>query len=167
MLRYLAADLRALLWAAAAALIIRLFVFSLIRVKGRSMLGTLHDGDRLYVSILSAHLGGFHRGDVVICRFPGRKGLFVKRLIALPGDTVEVREGVVVVNGVVLVEDYIYHRSLYTRPPLTLKPGTYYVLGDNRRSSHDSHDADVGPVTRLVGKVRAIIWPIKRIRRIR
>ena len=122
------------------AMLIRTFLFTLITVDGTSMLETLQDGDKLYVSVLSAKLGGYERGDIVICRYPGRKDYIVKRVIALPGDTVSVDQGQVYVNG--------------------------EALGDNRRVSHDSHSSDVGPVTTIIGKVRAIFWPLNRIGRV-
>ena len=155
--------IRSLLIALLCALAIRRFGFMLVRVQGESMRDTLRTGDRLYVSILSAR---FRRGDVVICRYPRRKGWFVKRLIALPGDTVSVTMGEVFVNGQPVDAPWPARRALYTRPELRLGEGEYYVLGDNRRSSRDSHSPEVGPVCRPRGVVRAVIWPPRRIGRI-
>ncbi len=155
--------IRELLIAVAVVLLIRTFLFSIITVKGDSMLETLQSGDRLYVSVLTPRLTGYERGDIVICHYPGRNDQCVKRLIGLPGDTVEIVSGTVLVNGVPLREDYLEHTAIYTYPAITLADGEYFVLGDNRPISHDSHSADVGPVTRLVGKVRFILWPLSRI----
>lgn len=148
------------------AMLIRTFLFTLITVDGTSMLETLQDGDKLYVSVLSAKLGGYERGDIVICRYPGRKDYIVKRVIALPGDTVSVDQGQVYVNGEALEEPYVVYPSPYNYPETAMDEGEYFVLGDNRRVSHDSHSSDVGPVTTIIGKVRAIFWPLNRIGRV-
>ena len=149
--------------ALAVAMLIRTFLFTLITVDGRSMTDTLLDRDRLYVSVLSAKLQGYDHGDVVICHFPGRNDLCVKRVIAMPGDTVMIDHGQVYLNGEALEEDYVVYRGSYSYPETTMKEGEYFLLGDNRQVSHDSHSPDVGPVTRIVGKARAIIWPLSRI----
>ena len=150
--------------ALAAALLIRAYIFTLITVDGTSMMETLQDGDKLYVSVLSAKIGGYDHGDVVICQYPGRTDFIVKRLIGLPGDTVMVDRGQVYVNGQALDEPYVTHPNPYSYPETTMGEGEYFVLGDNRSVSHDSHSADVGPVTKLIGKVRAIFWPLNRVR---
>ena len=130
------------------ALVIRSFVFTLI-------------ADRLYVSILTARISGYERGDVVICRYPGRSDYCVKRVIGLPGDVIAARSGVIYLNGEPLKEDYVspLHAAHYDYPETALGEDEYFLLGDNRFISHDSHSADVGPVTDIVGKARAIIWP--------
>ena len=147
------------------ALIIRTFVFTFIVVKGKSMQDTLQNGDRLYVSILTAHITGYERGDVVICRYPGRRDYCVKRVIGLPGDVVAAQDGVIYINGEPLHEDYVspIHAAHYNYPETVLMEDEYFLLGDNRAVSHDSHSVDVGPVTDIVGKVRAIIWPPSHI----
>ncbi len=149
--------------ALAAALLIRMFLFTLITMSGSSMLETLQDGDKLYVSVLGAKIQGYEHGDIVICRYPGRTDYIVKRVIGLPGDTVMVEHGQVFVNGEAVEEDYVVHPNPYNYPEITLEEGEYFVLGDNRRVSHDSHSSDVGPVTDIIGKVRVIFWPLNRI----
>ena len=152
--------------ALAVALLIRTFLFTLITVDGSSMMDTLQDGDKLYVSVLSARLQGYDHGDVVICHYPGRSDYIVKRVIALPGDTVMVDRGQVYLNGEALQEEYVVYPNPYSYPETTMGEGEYFLLGDNRHVSHDSHSADVGPVTSLVGKVRVIFWPLNRIGRV-
>ncbi len=154
--------IRELLIAFGIVIFIELFLFEIITVSGGSMLETLHEGDKLYVSILTPHLNGYERGDVVICYFPGRDDRCVKRIIGMPGDTVEIRAGTVYIDGEALEEDYITHAAGYSYPEITLAADEYFVLGDNRPISHDSHSADVGPVKRIEGKVRFILWPIER-----
>lgn len=153
----------------ALALVLRLYVVNLARIKGRSMLPTLHDRDFALVWRLPYLLRTPRRGEVVICHYPGRKmkwlpflpQAFVKRVIALPGDTVEWQEGVLLLNGEPLKEPYLDParcRSLRTRPPRTLGPDEYYVLGDNRDASNDSRS--VGPLRRrdIRGRVVAVLF---------
>lgn len=153
----------------ALALVLRLYVVNLARIKGRSMLPTLHDRDIALVWRLPYRLRAPRRGEVVICHYPGRKmkrlpflpQAFVKRVIALPGDTVEWQEGVLLLNGEPLKEPYLDParcRSLRTRPPRTLGPDEYYVLGDNRDASNDSRS--VGPLRRrdIRGRVVAVLF---------
>ena len=149
--------------AVVAAMLIKAFLFQLIEVKGTSMLETLQNGDRLYVSILTSRINGYDRGDVVICVYPGADHDCVKRVVAIPGDTVKVEAGTLYVNGEAVQEDYLTYRAGYTTQEITLGEGEYYVLGDNRPVSHDSHSSDVGVVTQIVGEVRAVIWPPARI----
>ncbi len=148
-------------------LLIRTFLFSIITVEGASMLESLQNGDRLYVSMLTPRLQGYDLGDIVICYYPGRSDRCVKRVIGLPGETLEITRGVVYINGEALEEDYLEYTASYSHPPVTLADDEYFLLGDNRPISHDSHSADVGPVTRMAGKARFIIWPLSRFGRIK
>lgn len=162
-----------LLAAFSATLILRLFVISFARVKGRSMMPTLQDRDFALVWRLSCFLYGPKRADVVICHYPGRKmkhlpflpQAFVKRVIGLPGDTIEWAEGVLLVNGAPLREPYLDParcRFARTRPPLTLGKDEYYVLGDNRDSSNDSRS--VGPLRRRAIRGQVLCLLFRRIR---
>jgi len=162
-----------LLAAFAAALFLRLFVVSLARIKGRSMLPTLHDRDFALVWRLGYLFHKPRRGDVVICHYPGRKmkripflpQSFVKRVIGLPGDTVEWLEGELLLNGQPLHEPYLDParcRFKRTRPPRTLGPDEYYVLGDNRDSSNDSRS--VGPIRRRAIRGRVVCLLYRRVR---
>lgn len=161
-----------LLAAFAAALFLRLFVVSLARIKGRSMLPTLHDRDFALVWRLGYLFHKPRRGDVVICHYPGRKmkripflpQSFVKRVIGLPGDTVEWLEGELLLNGQPLREPYLDPtrcRFKRTRPPLTLGPDEYYVLGDNRDSSNDSRS--VGPLRRRAIRGRVVCLTYRKL----
>ncbi len=162
----------------AAVLVLRLFVVNVARIQGGSMLPTLHNRDFALVWRLPYLFREPRRGDVVICHYPGRmmKRLpflpqaFVKRVIGLPGDTLEWVEGELLLNGTPLAEPYLDParcRFPRTRPPVTLGPDEYFVLGDNRDSSNDSRR--VGPLRRrsIRGRVVCILFPLKRIRRIR
>lgn len=154
--------IRELILAVVVVLIIKTFFFELITVDGGSMLETLKDGDKLYVSILSARIEGYERGDVVICYFPGRDDRCVKRIVGMPGDTVRIEYGRVYINGQPLEEEYVTHEAGYHYPEITLAEDEYFVLGDNRPISHDSHSHDVGPVDRIEGKVRFVLFPFSR-----
>ncbi|MBQ3157781.1 MAG: signal peptidase I [Clostridia bacterium] len=164
--------------ALALALFLRLFVVNLARIKGTSMLPTLHSGEWTLVWRLPLLFRPPHRGDVVICHYPGRRmkhcrllpQAFVKRVIGLPGDTVEWIEGVVHINGEALAEKYLDParcRIARTRPPRVLGADEYYVLGDHRDRSNDSRS--IGPIRRrdLRGHVVCVMWPIRAWRRVR
>lgn len=151
-------------------LFLRFFIIALVRVKGRSMLPTLQNG-----SILLMHpTKKVHRGDVIICHYPNRwmdrrhliRQNFVKRVIALPGETIEIIAGTVYINGLMLSEPYLdpeRNRFPRTRPPRTLGADEYYVMGDHRDASSDSRS--IGPIKRpmLVGKVLFSFRPFRRL----
>ena len=162
--------------------IIQTFLFRIIRVDGHSMDTTLANGERLFVSVPDIKYGDVHRNIVVICHYPNRKEFFVKRCVAIPGDTVYRENGVThVVYGdtgedVALDERYAMYYP-YGGPddyePYELGDDEYFVVGDNRYNSHDSRDwndedpsADVGPIPKsmIVGRVREVIWPLNSIR---
>ena len=164
------------LCAFALALAITRFLAQLVRVKGSSMENTLKNGDLL----LTVRPGKYRRGEPVICRYPRRvtkkvelnaaftltwHTLFVKRLVALPGDVVEIREGQLFVNDSAVPDPPLMAGPPRDYAPRRLGPKEYFVIGDNRRSSHDSRAADVGPLREgmLQGHVKAVLWPPKRI----
>lgn len=146
------------------ALPVRAFVFEPIRVDGRSMVETLQDGERLFVTKFDYLISDPERFDVVICHYPDRTENFVKRIVGLPGDTVEMKNSLLYVNGEAYPEEYLTHRADYTMAPYTVPEGEYFVLGDNRSNSNDSHL--VGPITRaqVVGHVRFVFFPFNKIR---
>lgn len=155
-----------LLEAAAVVLFLRCFVAALARVRGASMLPTLPNGAWLLVAVWPVWPRWIRRGDVVICRYPGRRRqLFVKRVVGLPGDSVWRTDGVTYVNGAPLDEGMNRRNPDY--PPYVLARDEYFCVGDNRRVSHDSRDwrrrgsRIVGPVDgrMMRGVVRAVVWP--------
>lgn len=130
-----------------------------VRVDGFSMNPTLQDGEYVLVSKLAYHLGEPQRGDIIVFRYPGEPPQdLIKRLIGLPGDVVEVKDGLVFVNGEQLSEPYIAASPLYDgnwRVP----DGYLFVLGDNRNDSSDSHSWGVLPDDNVIGKAIVIYWP--------
>lgn len=170
-----------LLAAVVIASLIRAYVAEPIRVDGDSMKNTLLDNEVVLVSKLDYLFGDMQRGDVVICRYPGRitnsvnlgaalsfdtHTLFVKRLVALPGDTVEIRNGTLYVNGEVVADPEHMGSTPRDYSLRHLGADEYFVMGDNRRTSHDSRADDVGPISKsaIMGKVKCVLLPFSSIR---
>lgn len=160
------------------AVALRLWVVNIARIKGQSMLPTLQDRDWTLVWRLPYRFRAPQRQDVVICHYPGRRmrrckwlpQAFVKRVIGLPGDMIEVIEGVVLINGEPLDEPYLDPercRFIRTRPPRILGPDEYFVMGDHRDRSNDSRS--IGPIRRnaIRGRVVCVLFPFGRIGKIR
>lgn len=130
------------------------------RVEGFSMEPNLHTGQYILVDKVAYRVGDPERGDVVVIRFPlDPKRDFVKRVIALPGEAIEVRDRRVLVNGQLLDEPYIRVPGAYRYDRKTVPANHYYVLGDNRNNSHDSHIWDWLPRDYIIGKARLSYWP--------
>ncbi len=130
-----------------------------VRVDGSSMNPTLQNGEYVLVSKLAYRFGEPQRGDIIVFKYPGQPPQdLIKRLIGLPGDMVEVKDGVVFVNGQQLDEPYIAADPLYDgnwRVP----DGHLFVLGDNRNDSSDSHSWGLLPSDNVIGKAIVIYWP--------
>lgn len=149
------------------AFVIRTFLFEPVRVEGGSMSNTLLNGEIMFVTKPEYLSGDPERFDVVICHYPDRGNTnFVKRVVGLPGDTVEIKDGYLYVNGEKYDEDYLTYRPNYTMSAYTVPEGEYFVLGDNRSNSNDSHL--IGPISRdmIIGHVRHVIWPLNSWRAI-
>jgi len=153
--------------AAAFALIclsLHLYVFHVVRVEGTSMVDTLRSGDIVLVTRFD-YAGGRQprRGDIVECSFPGRSGTYIKRVIGLPGDTVEIIDSRTYVNGTPLSEPYATGPS--ENYSASLGTDEYLVLGDNRAESYDSRAEDMGFISNenILGHVRLVLWPFRTI----
>lgn len=146
------------------AFLVRTAIFEPVKVLGNSMIDTLQNNEIMIATKYDYLLGVPKRFDIVICKYPGRKEVFVKRIVGLPGDTISVQNGVLSVNGETYAEDYLTHRPDYTIDEYKVPEGQYFVLGDNRSNSNDSHL--IGPITRaqIVGHVRCVVFPFNRIR---
>ncbi len=171
-------ELFELLGCFALALFVRLYVVNFARIRGSSMLNTLHDRDRVLVWRLPYRFRRPRRGDVVICHYPGRRMRrckwlpqdFVKRVIGLPGETIEIIAGVVHIDGKPLEESYLDSarcRLPCSRPARVLSEDEYYVMGDHRDRSNDSRN--VGPLRRraIRGRVVCILWPRRHVGKVR
>jgi signal peptidase I len=130
-----------------------------IRVDGASMEPTLVTGEYVIVSRISYRLGSPQRGDIIVFHFPrDPKEEYIKRVIGLPGDEVEVRSGVVYVNGQALDETYLKVKMDYSGTWI-VPADQLFVLGDNRNNSSDSHDWGTVPMDYVVGKAILVYWP--------
>ena len=131
-------------------------------VEGPSMEDSFHNGQRLLI-IKDKVAYAFHepeRGDVTIFHPPGnRRGDYIKRIIGLPGDTVEVKEQAVYINGTELDEHYVKDPPGYTLKLTKVPENNYFVLGDNRNNSSDSHSGWMVPRQNIIGKAWLSIWP--------
>ncbi len=139
------------------------FLYQPVRVEGTSMLPNLEDHDRLFINKLAFHVGDVHRGDVVVFQYPrDHSKSYIKGVIGLPGDTVAIREGQVILNGKPLREPYVPARFTDDRslPEMTIPDDQFFVMGDHRSISSDSRD--FGPVDRdlIYGKASFVYWPM-------
>lgn len=129
------------------------------RIEGHSMLPTLHEGEYVLINKLAYYLDTPHRGDIIVLQFPqDRTRDFIKRVIGLPGDRIEIGNQQVKVNGQTLNEPYIAEEPEYAGT-WTVPEGQYFVLGDNRNNSSDSHSWQFLPFDDIVGKAWFIYWP--------
>jgi len=130
-----------------------------IRVDGASMEPTLVSGEYVIVNRLSYRLGNPRQGDIIVFHYPvNPEEEFIKRVIGLPGDQIEVKNGSVYVNGQILEENYLRARTNYLGT-WTVPEGNLFVLGDNRNNSSDSHDWGTVPMEYVVGKAVLVYWP--------
>ena len=157
------------------AFVVRSFIFEPVYVDGDSMYPTLRHGEIMYVSKTAYGTSFFgipftdigtrftvggnpERFDVVVCHYEDGDYNVVKRVVGIPGDTVELKGGFLYVNGVRQTEKFLHEPILSNFGPVTVPEGEYFLMGDNRNSSKDSRQ--VGTVSRseIVGRVEAVIW---------
>ena len=154
--------LQVMLPALALALVVHLFLAQATVVFGQSMEPNLHANQRLIVDKLSFKLHSPQRDDIVVVDRPDMDEMLVKRIVALPGETVEIKRGIVYVNGNAVPEPYPHDLSEYDMRPIRLEPLSYFVLGDNRGNSNDSRY--FGPIKReeIIGRVWLRYWPLNQ-----
>ncbi|MFS0727934.1 signal peptidase I [Paenibacillus sp. 1P07SE] len=151
------------------ALLIQNYAFAQAEVRQSSMSGTLEEGHRLVEDKLSYIFSEPRRGDIVIIDGPESDVRLIKRLIALPGDTVDIREGAVYLNGTRLEEPYAKGQTFPVglEVPFTVQEHQVFVLGDNRENSTDSRQLGTISYDSLEGKAVFRVWPLQKFGEIR
>jgi signal peptidase I len=142
------------------------FVAQAFRVQGTSMEPLLLDGERIVVNKLVYRFQPIERGDVVVFWYPRDPSVsFIKRVVGLPGDLVEIRSGRLLVNGLPARESYLPEsfRDADSYPPTEVRKGYYFVLGDHRRSSNDSRSWGEVPEKYIYGRAVFRFWPLARV----
>lgn len=160
--RWLGEFLQTIIIAALLFLVVNLLT-ARIRVEGDSMEPTLHNNEFVVVNKLAYFRSPPERGDIVVFRFPldpARR--FVKRIVALPGETVHVEDGRVYVDGVSLSEPYVAAAPRYDGD-WVVNEGEVFVLGDNRNNSSDSQNWGNLPIEDIIGKAEIVYWPPSEI----
>jgi signal peptidase I len=142
------------------------FVAQAFRVQGTSMEPLLEDGERIVVNKFVYRFRPIDRGDVVVFWYPRDPSVsFIKRVVGLPGDTVAISAGRLLVNGVAVDESYLppSFRDTDSLPPTEVRRGYYFVLGDHRRSSNDSRSWGEVPERYIYGRAVFRFWPLARL----
>jgi signal peptidase I len=159
---------RDLIFSVVLAIIVILFLYQPVKVEGTSMMPTLDDQERIFINkfVYRLHFGKIDRGDTVVFWFPGDPTKsYIKRVIAVPGDRIEVDRGGVIVNGQTLVENYVpdEYRDQSSMTSRTVPQDEYFVLGDHRSSSNDSRAWGMVPRRYIYGKAVFIYWPLEKM----
>ncbi|MEC0695300.1 signal peptidase I sipT [Bacillus atrophaeus] len=166
---------KAIVIAVVLALLIRHFLFEPYLVEGSSMYPTLHDGERLFVNKTVNYVGELKRGDIVIINGDSSKVHYVKRLIGKPGETVEMKDDTLYINGKKIDESYLSNNKKDAKKlgvnltgdfgPVKVPKGKYFVMGDNRLNSMDSRNG-LGLISedRIVGTSKFVFFPFNEMR---
>ncbi|WP_085523996.1 signal peptidase I [Tuberibacillus sp. Marseille-P3662] len=147
------------------AALIRQFLFTHIMVDGRSMMPTLHDNDHLIVNRLETTFGDLERFDIVVFHATEESD-YIKRVIGLPGETIQYKNGQLIVDGKKIEEPFLQKYKQKTNGPLTydfktkVPEGKVFVLGDNRRNSTDSRIIGSVDLDKIVGEANLLFWPV-------
>ncbi len=160
---------KALIVAVLLAWVLRSVVVQPYRVEGTSMETSLHDSERLFINRLVYHLRPPRRGEVVIVDLPNENITIIKRIIGLPGETIEIRDGAVYIEGELLNEPYLTQATLDTYGPMEIPEEHYFVMGDNRGNSRDSRSLSIGfvPRSHIRGQAVLVFWPLPALRPIK
>src|SRR5712664_3006717 len=154
---------RDLLIAIGLALVIIVFLYQPVKVEGTSMAPLLSDQERIFINKFVYRFEDIHRGDVVVFWYPlDRSKSFIKRVIGLPGETVDIRHGLLYVNGQLIPEPYVppQYTDVTDFGPVRVPKDSYFVMGDHRISSNDSRV--FGPVASqfIYGRAVFAYWPV-------
>jgi signal peptidase I len=165
-----------ILWAVGLALLIRTFIMAPFKIPSGSMRPTLLEGDRILVNKFLYHFRPPQRGEIIVFRYPENpKRPFIKRLAALGGERLEVRDGRLLIDGRLMEEPAVFASTRYANQgpygqagaPVDVPADGLFVLGDNSVSSHDSRFWGAVPRRMVIGRAMCIFWPPKRIRVLR
>jgi signal peptidase I len=162
--------LREFVVAVGISVFIIVFLYQPVKVEGTSMMPELADQERIFINKYAYRMGSIERGDVVVFRYPGDPSKnYIKRVVGVPGDQIEIFRGQVLVNGNQLEEPYVpsqFHdqRSM---SELTVPEGSYFVLGDHRNLSSDSRDFGVVGRDAIFGKAVFAYWPKAMVGKLR
>jgi signal peptidase I len=154
------------------AIILIVFIYQPVKVEGMSMMPGLTDQERIFINKYEYKLSAdaIRRGDLVVFHFPRDVSQsYIKRVVGLPGDSVEIDHGKVLVNGRSLDEPYVpdEYRDQLSLPKESVPPGHYFVLGDHRNSSSDSRMWGFVDRAEIYGKAVFVYWPLNRLGRVR
>ncbi|GAB4264089.1 signal peptidase I [Thermincola ferriacetica] len=151
------------------AFVIRVFLFQPFYIPSGSMEPTLQPGDRIIVNKFLYRFKEPARGDIIVFKYPRNpKRDFIKRVIGLPGETVEIRDSVLYINGKKVDQPYLPKGLRYgSYGPVKVPEGSYFMMGDNRNNSEDSRVWGTLPRENIVGKAMLIYWPLARAGMIR
>lgn len=160
--------LRDLMLSVVIAVVIILFVYQPVKVEGTSMMPSLEDQERIFINkfLYRFGLGEISHGDTVVFWFPRDPSKsYIKRVIGLPGDVVEIQNGAVRLNGKLMDEPYVpvEFRDNLTVPPTRVPENSFYVMGDHRTSSNDSRAWGVVPRHFIYGKAVFVYWPLEKM----
>ena len=156
-----------ILIAVVLAFFIRYFIVELYMVEGPSMRPTLVNSERLVVNKFLYRFKNPERGEIIVFRYPRDPSRdFIKRVIGVPGDTIEIKEGRVFLNGQLQNETYILEKTRGSFAMVTVPAGHVFVMGDNRNNSEDSRFRDVGFVSSelIKGKAVFVFWPFDHLK---
>jgi len=166
-LRAIARWLRDLSLSVVIAVMVILFLYQPVKVEGTSMMPALSDQERIFINkFVYRSLGTIQRGDMVVFWYPRDPSKsYIKRVIGLPGDSISIDRGTVIVNGTRLQETYVppQYEDEQSMPPVVVQPDDYFVLGDHRSASSDSRAWGTVPRRYIYGKAVFVYWPLDKL----
>lgn len=157
--------LKDILLAVVIAFLMVVFLYQPVKVEGTSMQPELLDQERIFVNKFVYHFEEIHRGDIVVFWYPKDPSKsFIKRVLGVPGDVVSIRDGQVYINGQLVEERYVPrgYQDGDSYPPVRVREGHYYVLGDHRNASNDSRSWGLVPRKYIYGKAVFRYWPVEK-----
>ena len=166
----LSAWVRDLVISLAISAFIIIFLYQPVKVEGTSMMPGLDDQERIFINKFVYSIEPIQRGDIVVFRYPRDPAKsFIKRVIGVAGDHVRIIDGHVILNGKMLIEDYVplTYQDERSYPEVVVQPGSYFVLGDHRSLSNDSRDFGPVDASYIYGKAVFGYWPMDKVGRLR